>query len=360
MMLKQLVTRMEPRMFQPMIICMGQRGQVGKELASEGYRVIQIGLNASLPSPIKLAILIRRLRKYQPDILQTWMYHANILGSICKPLFENCRLVWALHASDIEIVGTKWSTRFIAQIGSVLSHYSPDSIVSVSRSGREIHRKLGYDTSLFEIIPNGFNTEGFKPDDSEAERLRGELNLPLNAPVVGHVGRFDPHKDHQTFVRAMGDVIDTVPEVRVLMFGEGVNWENKQLSDWIKQTGHENHFRLLGHRIDVPRLMNLFDLGVSSSRTEAFPLVVGEMMACGVPCVITDVGDSRWLVGETGQIVPPENPTELTKSVKTLLKDASLRNQLGKKARDRIKVEFSISRTVKKYSELYLNLHKNV
>jgi len=203
--------------------------------------------------------------------------------------------------------------------------------------------------------------ERFKPDDDARTHVRRELGITGTTPLVGLVGRFDPQKDHETFVRAATHLRAVMPEAQFLLCGEGSDWQNQKLVGWIEEQNLRDCFHLVGRRDDTPRLYPALDLlTLTSAYGEAFPMVVGEAMACGVPCVVTDVGDSALLVGDTGRVVPVKDSRALAEAwigVFSMTREA--RKALGYAARHRIQHHYQIDVITARYENLYRMLAEN-
>jgi glycosyltransferase involved in cell wall biosynthesis len=219
-----------------------------------------------------------------------------------------------------------------------------------------VHERLGYTPATWSVIPNGFDVETFRPRDAARPEIRRELGVESSAPLVGLLARFHPMKDHPTFLQAAAKVASTCPDVRFVAAGRGVD-SSPALADLVARLGLRDRVFLLPERRDAPRFLASLDVAVSASYSEAFPNVVGEAMASGVPCVVTDVGDARLLVGETGSVVPPRDPLALADELKRLLNlDLASRQSLGLRSRRRIVDEFSLPRAAEKYQQLYEDL----
>jgi glycosyltransferase involved in cell wall biosynthesis len=208
------------------------------------------------------------------------------------------------------------------------------------------------------VIPNGSDLLTFKPNSGARLSVRKELGLQEETPVIGLVARFDLPKDHRTFVRAAGLLHTRIPDVNFVLCGDGITWVNPQLTEWIDAAGIRTCCHLLGRRLDIPRLSAALDVAVSSSAySEAWPLSVGEAMACGVPCVVTDVGDCALIVGDTGRIVRPKDPEALADAWHELLTlSPDERARLSWAARRRAEERFSLPSTVAQYERLYAEL----
>ena len=218
-----------------------------------------------------------------------------------------------------------------------------------------MHTALGYAEDKMVVIPNGFDLAAFKPDSKARVAVREELGIYQEALLIGLVGRFDPQKDHRNFVAAAARLRTDYTQVHFLLCGDGVNWNNAELTGWIGEAGLRQQFHLLGRREDMPRLTAALDISsTSSSYGEGFPNVIGEAMACGVACAITDVGDSAFIVGETGLVVPPRDPEALAHAWKKLIEmGPEGRQKLGETARKRILENFSLPDIVARYEALY-------
>jgi glycosyltransferase involved in cell wall biosynthesis len=230
----------------------------------------------------------------------------------------------------------------------------PQKIIFNSKAGAEDHCRMGYRSDKSCIIPNGFDTKLFSPSEKNRSCVRLELNIPEEAVLIGLIGRFNPLKDHSCFLKAGEKLLSNKREIFFLLAGREVDWQNWQLKQFIEKLGMSEKVFLLGERRDVHRITAAFDIAACSSVAEGFPNVIGEAMSCGIPCVVTDVGDSAWLVGDSGMVVPPRNHEALCEAwLKLIEMGSAKRRVLGEKARKRIENHFSIQKVVKKYEQLY-------
>jgi glycosyltransferase involved in cell wall biosynthesis len=214
---------------------------------------------------------------------------------------------------------------------------------------------LGYVANKFVVLPNGFDLDEFRPFPEARISVREELGLPTETPLIGLVARFDPQKNHDGFIRAAGLLHQRCSHVHFLLVGEGVERENVLISQAIARADIGRVVHLMGLRHDVPRLTAALDIAsLSSSWGEAFPNVVGEAMACGVPCVVTDVGDSAEIVGDTGVVVATEDPEALARAWEGLLViPRRERVILGERARARVASHFELGLVAKRYEGFY-------
>jgi len=308
-----------------------------------------------IPDPVRLVRLAAFIRASRPDVVQTWLYHADLLGGLAAKLAGGPRIFWGLHNSTLDPTHTRRTTRWTASVCAKVSRWIPDGIVTVSMTARDLHVAAGYDPGKFVLIPNGFDVTTFRTDPALRREARAEFGLPEGAFAVGMVARLDPQKDHANFIRAAALLARRVTDARFVLCGLGAEPENADLARALAEQGVRDRFHLIGRRNDVPRVMNALDVcTLSSSFGEAFPLAIGEAMSCGVPCVVTDVGDSAHLVGDTGRVVPPRDPAALAGAWETVARlEPGARQRLGLAARERIAQYFALPRIVERYADLY-------
>ena len=356
--LLQLARRLSPSEFGTKVISLTEKGAVGLELEASGIAVQAMNMSRALPNPLFLFRLSSMLRKWRPDVVQTWLYHGDLVGGLAAKLAGRRRVVWNVRHSDFDPHHDRRSTIWCAKACAALSGRLPSAIVCNSDAAASIHVGLGYDGDRMRIIPNGVDVETFRPDSSARSDVREELGVPGDGFLIGLIGRFHPQKDHRGFVDAAGRLASLDGRVRFVLCGENVTRDNPVLASWIEATGYGDRFHLLGVRSDVRRVTAALDASTSSSsHGESFSNAVVEAMACGVPCVVTDVGDSRSMVDDTGIVVPPGDPAALVEAWRSLLDmSASRRSGMGAAARRRAADEYSIETMVARFGELYAEI----
>jgi glycosyltransferase involved in cell wall biosynthesis len=354
-MLLRLLEHTDRTQFEPEVIALTGAGPVAEKIRALGVPVRIMGMRRGIPDPAGMLRLANILRRSRPDVVQTWLYHADLIGGLAARLEGIRAIAWGIHNTDLDPTRSKRTTIATARFCARLSRTVPRQIVCVAESGKAVHAALGYDVSRFVLIPNGFDTERFRPDPSARAAVRAEFGIPTETPLLGLLARFDPQKDHENFVAAAAILAALGSPAHFLLAGGEVTPENRDLTAWIAATGLQERFHLLGPRDDVPRLLAALDVCALSSRFgEAFPLVIGEAMACGVPCAATDVGDSRVLIGDTGRIVPPADPEALARACHELLTlSHTERDALSAAARARITANYEIGAIAGKYAALY-------
>ncbi len=355
-MLGKLVARMDRDRFRCVVASMTDRGAVGAKIAEAGVPVRELGMGLGRPTPGGAGRLYRLLRREPFHIVQTWLYHADLLGLLAGKTAGAGKVVWGIRCSDMRLGEYRPLTALTVRLCSLLSPLA-DAIVVNSREGARIHRARGYRTGRMHLIPNGFDTELFRPDPEAGPRLREELGIPMDSVLVGLIARYDPMKDQAMFLRAAGIVGKDYPGVHFVMAGRGVVWENRALAGAVPG-GLRGRVHLLGQRDDIPMITAGLDIASSSSAFgEGFSNTIGEAMSCGVPCVATGVGDAADVVGDTGIVVRAGDSKALAGGLRRLLEmGPEGRGDLGARARDRIRREFEIGGVVRRFEDLYERL----
>jgi glycosyltransferase involved in cell wall biosynthesis len=220
-----------------------------------------------------------------------------------------------------------------------------------------MHGTLGYKTEKMSVIPNGFDLNRFKPDNKARQRIRTELGISEDTPLIGLIGRFDPQKNHVGFFTSARLLCKRFPQIHFLLAGSNVDYQNKILQEAMAQNHVSANTHLLGLRADIPEIMAALDILASTSYGEAFPNVLGEAMASGVPCAVTDVGDSAFIVGDTGKVVAVGDMPGLADAIASLLAlPPAERTLLGERARNRVAKRFEIGHVVRQYEDFYATL----
>jgi glycosyltransferase involved in cell wall biosynthesis len=342
--------------FQQMVISLTGKGFWGPLIEDYGITVKNAGLQRRCLDIYKVVKLIVEARNFQPHILQTWLYHADILGTAIAPFIKDIELIWNIRCSNMNLGNYAWTTKLIFHILKKLSSV-PSVVCANSIAGIYVHKQKGFRPRRWVWIPNGFDIEMFKPL-SKRNSFKEALRIPLCSDVIGMVARYDPMKDFDTFFQAARIMLKMKNDVHFILIGKNLDFKNKDISRLIKKHQLAGHVHLLGQRNDLNKIypeMDLFTL--TSSFGEGFPNVIGEAMSCGVPCVATDVGDSKMIIGGTGIVVPARDPNELANAWNQLLNTAEdEKMQIGIAARQRILDEFRLEMVQEQYLSLYKSL----
>ena len=356
MVLYRLLSRLDRSIFDPEVVSLTDEQPVGGLIRGLGIPVTALGFRAGLPDPRLISRLAGFLRIRKPDLVQTWMYHADLLGGLAARFSGRTPVVWGIHHTVADRRALKPATYAVAQLNALLSRSLPAKIVCVAEASRRSHIRLGYAAEKMSVIPNGFDTTVFHPDAAARRDVLQELGLAEGTLLIGMCARFHPDKDHLNFLRAARRVIETLPEAHFVLWGKGIDPQNEILAKWNQEEGAGSRAHFLGQRPDSERLFPALDIAVLSSLTEAFPAVIGEAMACAVPCVSTDAGDCRMLIGNTGIIVPCKDPVKLAEGMIHLLRNPAERTRLGNLARQRIIETFSLEKMSAEYAAIYRDI----
>ena len=349
-MLTKLLKMMDQWRYKNVVVSLTSRGYLAERIEAAGVRVHSLGMERARIDVTVLPKLVKLVREIQPTILQTWLYHADLLGTAAAILSNRARLVWNIRCSDMNLAHYPWTTRVTLKLLALCSRI-PQTVIVNSHVGQRFHQEIGYRSRRWRVIPNGFDVDEFRPQPAVYRSWREKLGLRPDTIVIGMVARIDPMKDHATFLQAARQVAAARDNVAFILVGKGVDLLASQTN--VLDLAGKVH--LLGVRPDMESIMPAFDIfSLTSAFGEGFPNVVGEAMACGVPCVVTDVGDSAFLVGEGGRIVPPMNPDLLAREWLNIIDmDRGQRLQLGEVCRERIKHHFSLRSVVNKYQQCY-------
>lgn len=354
MMLLRLLERIDRSRFSFHVFSLTNLGEIGPRIQALGIPVEAIGMSRHVPNPFAVTTLARRLRAAKTDLVHTWLYHADLLGSLAARLAGVRTIAWCIRNNDLDRGKSKFATRLVVRVNVFVSRWLPTGILSCAEAARDVHVALGYAADKMEVIPNGFDLSRFRPDAATRISVRDELHLSADTPLIGIVGRFDPQKNHAGFLEAAALLLRSRPDTHFLLVGAGMDMHNDVLAAVARRAGVVDAAHWLGRRDDIPRLMASLDVLASSSFSEAFPNVLGEAMACGVPCAVTDVGDSAAIVGDTGRIVRSGDMPALAAAMGDLLAlEPAQRVALGRQARMRVEEHFEIGRIARRYEDYY-------
>lgn len=357
----------DPR-FQHVVVSLLGEGRYAALLRAGGVPVHTLemsSLRGGLLAPVRLWRLLRQLR---PDVVQTWMYHADLLGGLLARLARRGRVCWNLRHAELDSARSSRASRWSGRACARLSRWLPRAIICCGQRAAEAHAAMGYERARMRVIPNGYDLDRLRPDPAARQRLRAELGLSPGQVALGTIANFKPDKDHDTLLAALARLLPAHPQAIALLAGRDITPENPALAALLQRHGLAGRVRLLGPRADVPALMNALDLHVLSSRSEGFPNVLAEAMACGTPCVSTNAGDAALIVGETGWIVPPGDPARLASAIAEALAEAlagpaATRSgqhhwtQRRQAVRQRIEQHFSLAAMRDAYGQLWQQLN---
>jgi glycosyltransferase involved in cell wall biosynthesis len=351
--LYRLVAHSDNARFRHVVVSLIEPGPVGRQIAALGIPVHSLHMRRGMPDPRGVSRLRAELQRTMPDVIQTWMYHANLLG-LLGAAFLRVPVAWKICSMLPDDLSRK--TAMVGRAGAWLSSF-PEAVVTNSEPVKTRHIQLGYRPKEWLVIPNGFDVAQFAPDAAARQSVRRELGLQDDVLLIGLFARFHPVKDHRTFIRAAGLLAAGRPEVHFVLAGTNVVADNETLRSAIAVSGAHGRMHLLGERADIPRLTAALDIASCSSSSESFSNVVGEAMSCAVPCVVTNVGDLAHVVGDTGRIVPARDATAMAAAWAEFVDlGPAGRQETGWRARERVVTLFSLDNAVRGYEAMYERL----
>ena len=316
-------------------------------------------LNFKIFSLIKFFFLIKLLKSLKPQIVQTWLVHADFIGSIAAYIAGVKKIVWNVRYSKIEVNKSKLTTVFIIKILAILSYRLPKLIVVVSKKAKNIYKIIGYDKNKLKYIPNGYDLSLLKDNKYQKFEFKKKFKIKKKVPLIGYVSRYDPLKDHSNLLKALSLIRLRNIDFFCVLVGTNIKNNNELISE-INNLDLNKNIKLINPIINVSKVMSSLDIHVQSSLSEGFPNVVAEAMACKTPCVVTNVGDSSYIVGETGWVVSPKNSIKLANAMEKAIFELGTKNWKKRCnfARQRIKEKFSIRNMIESYNKTWFKVYK--
>ena len=341
------------------VISLMEESDVGPKLRQAGIDVHALGMPAGRVTWQGLKTLRALLRDYQPDIVQTWLYHADLIGGVMARLFTRAGIVWGIRFSSLDHLAASRLTHLVIRICAWTSRFIPHRVISCSHEGATSHQAFGYTGKNLSVIPNGYDLEVLQPDATARTRMRAQWQAGPDECLFGMAARWDPQKDHKTLLDALARLQEQSIEQpwRCVLFGREINADNPALMAMIQDRGLSDRLILLDEQADIAGTMNGLDVHVLSSNCgEGFPNVVAESMACGVPGIATDVGDAAIIMDGSGWLVEPEQPAYMAQAMASAIEarqDAAAWQDLQDRVRALIVSRFSLDKMVENFGEVW-------
>lgn len=335
------------------VLSLMRPGPMAARVERTGTPLATLGMVRRVPFPSHLLRLRRAVRAARPDLLMGWMYHGQLAATAAAAMAEGRPpVIWTVRHSLDTIRQEKRMTRLILRCGALLSR-TPRAIIFNSKTSAAHYRAIGFANPRSVVIPNGFDCDLFRPDPQAGDRLRRLFGIARHAALVGMVARDHPMKDPATLVEAVRRAREAGADIHLLIAGMGMDAPSPPLAAALAGLPSDR-LTLLGHQSDMPGLLPGLDILVlPSAWGEGFPNIVGEAMASGVPCIATDVGDSGWVIGDTGFTVAPRDPAAMAQALLSLVRmGAEARAGLGAAARARVEKHFPLSKVAPHYVDL--------
>ncbi len=348
----ELAGSLDRQQFATSVIILHPEGDLITEIVKQkDIQVMTVPRKNLLNTPLFLLNIYSALKKIRPDIIYGYMGGTNELCLIMARLIH-AKAIWGIRSSNMDLAHYGWRSQFLFRLGAVLSRYA-DLLIINSFAGRDYYKAHGYTSERMAVIHNGINTDAFAPDHAAGTSFRQELGIGAGEILIGHVGRIDPMKDHPSFLRAASLLAREKKGMRFVCVGKGNPSLMRELQSLSEKLGLGEVLSWTGGRTDMRAVYNGIDvLTASSSFGEGFSNVIGEAMACGRICVVTDVGDSSLIVGETGFVVPPNDHRAIAGAWRKVLALSSEdRLAKGEEARKRIQENFTTEHLVQNTAE---------
>lgn len=341
--------------FDTHVISLGDLGTIGPKIKKLGVNVTALNMNDKLVPLFGMIRLFKTIAYFRPNIIQGWMYHGNLAASLSSFVtLSKASVVWNVRHSLSDISYEKNLMQLLIRFNKLLSSRA-DKILYNSFVSKAQHEKFGFFSENSMVIPNGIDLKKFSSSNVISTEVRSNLGIPKSAKVIGHIARLHPMKNHKLFLNVSILLANEYSKLHFIICGKGVPSSEaaKSIPDNVS-----SRFHLLDESNEIPKLMNAIDIFcLSSSWGEGFPNVLGEAMALKIPCVTTDVGDSKFVVGSAGIVVGVGDKNGLMIGIKDLLEKSPEKfSILGEEARNHIEKNFSLSEIVKKYASLYNDL----
>lgn len=355
MMLLKLLRHLDRSQFENQVVALTDGGSVADSIRALDIPVHHLGLGGVENAAAVLWRLRKLSRHLAPTVIQGWMYHGNIAATLAARWSPGTpTLYWNIRHSLSDPGREKFLTRRLIELGGRWSD-QPCKVLHNSEISIEQHARAGFNRDNALMVPNGFDLEAFAPRDGQRARLRADLGLEADTPLVGTLGRHHPMKGQEDFIRAAAVVAAQFPAAHFVMAGRGVTPETASLGSLVTKSGLTGRVHLIGSQAQPANYLAGLDVFcLSSTHGEGFPNVLGEAMACGVPCVTTEVAEAPRIVGQWGEVVPVADPPALAKALgRMLAKDDGSRRELGLAARESIRARYEISDITARYAEIY-------
>jgi glycosyltransferase involved in cell wall biosynthesis len=343
--------------WQHTVVSLTDRGEVAAALEAAGIPVIDLGMKSPLSMVPATWRLRKILRDLDPDIVQTWMYHADFIGGLASRLAGIRSLVWGIRSSLTDSRTIKRRNRALVRVCARMSGSVPARIVACANAAAETHAQVGYRRDKMIVIQNGIDVARFTDvaaADAEQQSAGGSSG---DRPLLGMVARFTPQKDHRNLFGALKILVERGESFQCTLVGNAMDSANDLLVRWIGEFSLDDHVVLMGPRNDLPDIMRALDLHVLSSAVEGFPNVLAEAMACGTPCVSTDTGDAAYIVGDTGWLVPKDDPGALAAAISDALTERRESPQVWQNrraaCRTHIQEHFGLQRMIDRYADVW-------
>lgn len=342
--------------YQHTVISLTSEKGFSKEIENNVEKIYYLnGKNiSSFPALIFQAFLI--IKSLKPNIIQSWLYHADFTASLLGLFLKNIPIIWTVHHASYSLKYESFHSKLIVYLLSKLSNYLPRKIIYCSKFSLDIHKKLGYSKSKSKIVMNGIDMIKFKPNKELGESFRESLKINKKVFLIGFIGRYDPNKGINCFLKTIEEIKNTKNKnIKYLMCGHSMNKNNKELVSKIKKLNLIQDVILLGEKSNMESIYNSIDLLICTSLTESFGLVAVEALACGKDVISSNLPALRGIIKEEN-LIEPNNYLMFAKKSINLMKTQVNQKLSEERNRSSVLKKYNIDYTVRGYYEIYKNI----
>ena len=336
------------------VVCLTNKSFYSNLLEKNNIKIYELNMNKLqnlFISPLRLYLI---LKKIKPEIVQTWMYHSDLFGGVIARLAGVKVVLWNVRSSSFKIPLISHSSLLTSRINALISSFLPNKIICCGKYTAQCHVKQGYDSSKIKIIFNGVDTNLFSPNSKKRNLVRMKYKINSHTILFGMIARYTPEKDHKSLLKALSLCNNLDQEWKCILCGKDMDYNNYELVEIINSLNLSQKIHLIGTQINVNEIYNALDLHILSSRSEGSPNCLTEALSSGVPCISTSVGDAQFILKKRDWIVNPNNHYQLAKVIKKFINlSESERAKISESSRKLIKSEFSLSKMIESYDNLY-------
>ncbi|MAH97808.1 MAG: hypothetical protein CMA12_00455 [Euryarchaeota archaeon] len=344
------------------VVSLTNKGFYGKDLEKNKIFLKSLMIKKNIFIFIKFIQLVFLIRHIKPDVVQCWMYHAELFGGLAAKLSGIKKIFWNIRNSDLNPLWSKKSTIYLAKLCSFFSNSVPTKIISCSRKSTITHVHMGYKKNKILLIPNGFDDKKFTFKAQNYLNWREKLKISRKIVVFGFVGRWNSQKDFETLFKAFSNFLSENNNKKIfklLLIGSQLNSSNKKFLRQIKKYNLNKHIIYLDETNRINEVINIIDIGIFSSKgNEGFPNVIAEKMLTRIPCIVSDVGDASIIVGNTGWVFKRRDWLDLSRKIKFVYNNIYVHkfkwNRKKNESRNRIKNHFSLNKMISDYHKIWV------
>lgn len=340
--------------FNHCVISLTDLGVIGPKLQAEGIKVYSLGIKSLSSLPLTFFKLKRIIKEIEPDVVQTWMYHSDLIGGLAAKSLGVKNIVWGIRNTDIRPDHHLGRKAFFKAC-SYLSYSIPNRIVCVAKQAKVFHTQFGYDENKMLVIPNGFDVTKFAPNRSKRKALRAKLNINDDEVVIGNIGRYLPIKNQVNFIKACILLLQKGFTFKALLAGREVNLDNPEIAEILANSNLSDSFVFMGEIDNTPEFYNAIDIFCLCSSTEGFPNVLGEAMASENICLTTNAGDAWDILSNNGFRIESTSTVDIAKAIEENVLNRSIHElkEKGRRARVSVMNNYSIDKIVSQFESLY-------